>query len=66
MANLVPGVRAAWDHEPFFAYADRWMTEDDTQALAAIEAQTGQDYSAFPQREAFDDFATAMWRAHRR
>ncbi len=28
-ARLVPGVRKAWNHAPFFEYADRWMTEDD-------------------------------------
>ncbi len=65
VARLVPGVQTAWDHPAFFAYADRWMTEDDTQALATIDAQRGNDYSSFPQREAWDDFATRMWRAYR-
>ena len=32
-------------HPAFFDYADRWMTEDDTQAVAAIKAQSGFDYS---------------------
>ena len=41
------------------------MTEDDTQALQQIEAQTGEDYSAFPQRRAWDTFVTNMWRAYR-
>ncbi|HEX7255776.1 MAG TPA: hypothetical protein VF236_07600, partial [Gaiellaceae bacterium] len=35
-ARLVPGVRRAWAYEPFFEYADRWMTEDDAGHLAAI------------------------------
>lgn len=27
-ARLVPGAMAAWDHEPLFAYVDRWMAGD--------------------------------------
>jgi hypothetical protein len=64
-ARLVPGVAAAWNHPPFFAYADRWMTEDDTRHLATIRSQRGKNYSGFPQRKAWDDFATNMWRAYR-
>jgi hypothetical protein len=64
-ARLVPGVRAAWNHAPFFAYADRWMTEDDTAHLATIKAQIGKDYSGFKQRKAWDAFATNMWKAYR-
>jgi hypothetical protein len=26
-----------WGHDAFFAYVDRWMTEDDTKALAEIK-----------------------------
>jgi hypothetical protein len=64
-ARLVPGMRTAWNHAPFFAYADRWMTEDDTAHLATIKAQTGNDYSGFKQRKAWDAFATNMWKAYR-
>jgi hypothetical protein len=63
-ARLIPGMRANWGHEAFFDYAHRWMTEDDTQHLAKIEAEAGKDYSQFPQREAWDPFVTNMWRAH--
>ena len=62
-ARLVPGVRKAWNYAPFFEYADRWMTEDDSGHRAAIRSQIGKDYRGFPQREAWDDFATNMWRA---
>jgi hypothetical protein len=65
VARLVPGVRAAWNHPAFFDYSDRWMTEDDTQARATIKAQIGKDYSAFPQRRAWDSFVTNMWNAYR-
>ena len=65
-----------WNYPAFFDYADRWMTEDDTQAVAEIKAQTGFDYSAdwerqgqtkywlqgeFPQYTFIDD----MWSAYR-
>jgi hypothetical protein len=64
-ARLVPGVHAAWNHPPFFAYADRWMTEDDARHLATIRSQRGEDYSGFRQRKAWDEFATNMWKAYR-
>jgi hypothetical protein len=65
-----------WKHPAFFDYVDRWMTEDDTQAIAEIKAQSGFDYSAnwerqgqtrfwlqgeFPQYTFIDD----MWKAYR-
>jgi len=65
-----------WNYSAFFDYVDRWMTEDDTQAVAEIKAQTGFDYSAnwerqgqtrywlqgeFPQYTFIDD----MWSAYR-
>ncbi len=64
-ARLVPGVRKAWNHAPFFEYADRWMTEDDSRHIATIRSQIGKDYKSFPQREAWDDFVTNMWRKYR-
>lgn len=27
-----------WDHEPFFAYVDRWMTEDHAKELKEFKA----------------------------
>jgi hypothetical protein len=65
VARLVPGAKAAWNHEPFFAYADRWMTEDDAQARAQIESQIGKSYDGFPQRKAWDAFVTNMWTRYR-
>ena len=67
---------SVWNYPAFFDYVDRWMTEDDTQAVADIKAQTGFDYSAdwarqgqtrfwlggqFPQNTFVDD----MWGAYR-
>ena len=67
---------STWNYPAFFDYVDRWMTEDDSQAVAEIKAQTGFDYSAnwdrqgqtrywlqgeFPQYTFIDD----MWAAYR-
>lgn len=65
-----------WNYPAFFDYVDRWMDEDDTQAVAQILSQSGFDYSAnwerqkqtkywlqgeFPQYTFIDD----MWSAYR-
>ena len=65
-----------WNYPAFFDYVDRWMTEDDAQAVADIKAQSGFDYSAnwarqgqtrfwlqgeFPQYSFIDD----MWNTYR-
>ena len=67
---------SAWNYPAFFDYVDRWMTEDDTQAVADVLAQSGYDYSSgwdrqrqtagyfqggFPQYSFVDD----MWAAYR-
>jgi len=49
-AYLVNG-EGTWNHPPFFDYVNRWMTEDDTQAVAEIKAQSGYDYSANWERQ---------------
>ena len=64
-ARLIKGVQARWSHPPFFAYVDRWMNEDDSRHLTTIKEQIGKDYTSLPQRWSWDEFATAMWRAHR-
>ena len=65
-----------WNYPAFFDYVDRWMMENDTQAVAEIKAQSGFDYSSswdrqgqthvwlqgqFPQNTFLDD----MWKAYR-
>jgi hypothetical protein len=34
-----------WDHEAFFAYVDRWMTEDDTPFVEAIAKARGVSFA---------------------
>ncbi len=49
-AYLVNG-KSTWNYPAFFDYVNRWMTEDDTQAVAEIKAQSGYDYSASWERQ---------------
>jgi hypothetical protein len=73
--RLLDGL-SVWNYPDFFDYVDRWMTEDDSQAVQEIKNQTGFDYSApserqqqtrywlqgeFPQYTFIDD----MWAAYR-
>ena len=76
LAIRLLGGENVWNYPAFFDYVDRWMDEDDTEAVAEIKAQTGFDYSAdwerqgqtqywlqgeFPQNTFIDD----MWKAYR-
>ena len=76
LAARMLGAKDTWNHPAFFDYVDRWMTEDDTQAVADIKTQSGFGYSSswerqgqtaswlqgeFPQYSFVDD----MWKAYR-
>jgi hypothetical protein len=55
-----------WDHDAFFSYVDRWMTEDDTAFLKTITAQTGLTYPDWCwQRQTYDPFIMEMWHKYR-
>lgn len=66
LAAKLLNLQTAWKHDAFFAYVNRWMTEDDTQHIATIKTQTGLDYSASWQRQgqAWDAFVNNMWRTY--
>jgi hypothetical protein len=57
----------AWNHDAFFAYTDRWMTEDDTESLKIIKKARGKDYSADWARQGstWDPFTKDMWAKYR-
>jgi hypothetical protein len=74
-ARLLSAV-GAWNYPAFFDYADRWMSENDTQSVATILSQTGYDYTAdwLRQRQtrsflqgriAQPGFVDDMWTAYR-
>jgi hypothetical protein len=76
LAARLLGLRTVWNYPAFFDYADRWMTEDDTAAVAAVRSQSGFDYSADWDRQrqtalylagrvAENSFIDDMWRAYR-
>jgi hypothetical protein len=60
-----------WNHDAYFDYIDRWMTEDDTKFIEEIEKQIGKDdqyvntFRANPQRQAVDKFVDDMWAKYR-
>ena len=59
-----------WNHDAFFDYCDRWMTEDDTEfARIAAAAHPGSEswYTAdwARQRQCWDAFVEEMWAAYR-
>ena len=55
----------SWNHDAYFDYVDRWMTEDDTQALAEIKKQLGANMGGTPQRQTWDPFVDEMWAKYR-
>jgi hypothetical protein len=59
---------AAWQHDAFFAYVDRWMTRgSDSTDVAAIRAATGEDFGAAwqAQGQTWDAFVQALWTRYR-
>ena len=57
-----------WNHDAFFDYCDRWMTEDDTTFVQVIKTQT--NFSPYPagglslsadQKKTWDPFVDEMW-----
>jgi hypothetical protein len=61
---------AAWGHDAFFDYVDRWMFEDDAAFVRTLKEATGKDYDhewsrhgwAWQEKEAF---VKEMWLKHR-
>ncbi len=57
----------AWDHDAFFDYMDRWVGENDADAVKQIKAATNRDFSPTwaRQGQCWDDFVNEMWTKHR-
>jgi cysteine-rich repeat protein len=78
-AQLIPGMREAWNHPQFFAYVDRWMlSPDDPGDLTTIQRATGMtvdvDFMQGQSRKilsgggyyaAHRTFVDEMWAAYR-
>jgi hypothetical protein len=67
LAARILHAEKAWNHDAFFDYVDRWMTEDDTPHIAEIKQAKGWDYSApwERQRQAWDPFVDTLWAKYR-
>ena len=67
LAARLMHAQGMWDHDAFFDYVDRWMTEDDAEALRAIKENAGADFSAdwARQGQAWDPFVEEMWARYR-
>lgn len=46
LAARMMHVEEVWDHDAFFAYVDRWMTEDDTAFNVALKEAGWHDYTS--------------------
>jgi len=58
---------AAWGHDAFFDYVDRWMHENDAAFVKTIKASTGHDHdkSWARQGQAWDALVNELWAKHR-
>ncbi|MEK7408870.1 MAG: hypothetical protein AAB225_27720, partial [Acidobacteriota bacterium] len=67
LAARILGAEDEWNHPAFFDYVDRWMTEDDSEAIQVIKQVRGRDYSASwsRQRQTWDPFVQDMWDTYR-
>lgn len=60
-----------WGHDAFFDYVDRWMYENDDEAVKTLKETLGSDFQRsrfgeFPRQGfAWDPFAGKMWAKHR-
>jgi hypothetical protein len=66
LAARLTGVEKIWNHPAFFDYADRWMSEDDSEHLNIIEKFTAKSYRTAwaRQGQAWDKFVEEMWQAY--
>ncbi len=54
-----------WNHDAFFAYVDRWMTEDDTLHVMEMQQSLGYSPGIRQGSTVFDPFVDAMWDRYR-
>jgi len=57
------GLQEIWNHDAYFDYILRWMTEDDREHVQIILQETGEDLSQdwAAQGQAWDAFVEEMW-----
>jgi hypothetical protein len=74
LAMRILGLEAKWDHDSFFDYVDRWMTEDDAEHRKVIAPFASADMAAsltdpskswFHEGYAGEDWVKSAWEKHR-
>jgi hypothetical protein len=67
LAARIMHAEAIWNHDAYFDYVDRWMTENDTEHIQIIKDTRGWDYSASYMRQGYvwDIFVKYMWVIYR-
>lgn len=56
----------AWNHDAFFDYCDRWMFEDESQALVTLKQDASMDQPDWAREgKTWEAFVNDMWAAHR-
>jgi hypothetical protein len=56
----------AWNHDPFFDYCDRWMHEDETEALKALKEEADITQPDWAQEgKVWEAFVNDMWASNR-
>jgi len=67
LAVQLYGAEKLWDHDAFLVYADRWMYEDDMEAIRVVKEVRGKDYDNDWSRQGmvWDPFVKAMWEKYR-
>ena len=66
LAARILHLEKEWNHDAFFAYVDRWMTEDDTEFLKAVKEERGSTYNeAVRQGSTWDPITKDMWKKYR-
>jgi hypothetical protein len=57
---------SAWDHDAFFDYCDRWMFEDETEALKTLKKDADMDESDWAHEgKTWEGWVNVMWAIHR-
>lgn len=70
LAARLMGAKELWNHDAFFDYVDRWMTEDDSEHVKVLDnagKTANLTFSANFQRQgqSWDPFVNQMWEKYR-
>jgi len=66
MAARLMKLEPYWDHDAFFDYVDRWMTEDETEALKVMAGLGHKQPDWAHEGQVEIKFHEAMWKKYRK